>query len=152
MINPPPPDNAASTATAPPSLRRPWRRILLTLVIFLGGAACGAAAATMAWKHSLHHAIQNPHDMASHITDRLSDFLDLSHEQAGQVREIILRRHNALIDIRRDIQPRLETELATLEQEIATVLNADQRPKWHAHAAAVRAQWLPPIPEPVEKP
>jgi hypothetical protein len=119
----------------------------MAFVIFLGGAACGAAVATVAFKRAMHHAIQNPHDMSAHITGRLADMLDLTDEQAEQVREIILRRHNGLIDIRRDIQPRLEAELAALEAEIAAVLNEDQRTKWHAHAASVRAHWLPPIPE-----
>jgi hypothetical protein len=89
--------------------------------------------------------------MSAHITGRLAELLDLTDEQAGQVSEIILRRHNALIDIRRDIQPRLESELSVLEEEIAGVLNESQRTKWHAHAADMRAQWLPPIPESTTK-
>ncbi len=119
----------------------------MVLLIFLGGAACGAAVATIAIKHGVHHGDQGPHTISSHITSRLAGMLDLTDDQAARVREIILRRHNALIDIRRDIQPRLEVELAVLETEIAAVLNEQQRAKWHAHAASVRAQWLPPIPE-----
>lgn len=132
--------------------RRCWRRVLMVLLIFLGGAACGAAVATMAVRHAVHHTIQGPDTISAHITSRLAGMLDLTDDQSVQVREIILRRHNALIDIRRDIQPRLEAELAVLEEEIAAVLNEQQRTKWHAHAASVRAHWLPPIPDsPTEK-
>jgi len=129
------------------SARRSWRRVVMILLIFLGGAACGAAVATMAVTHSRHHDMQSPPAMSGHITARLAALLDLTDDQSRQVREIILRRHDALIDVRREIQPRLEAELAVLEEQIAAVLNEQQRVKWHAHAASVRAQWLPPIPE-----
>jgi hypothetical protein len=48
------------------------------------------------------------------------------------------------MQIRRDVQPRVETELSTLEEEIASVLNDSQRATWRALAKALRAQWLPP--------
>ncbi len=127
--------------------RRTWRHLGMVLLIFLGGAACGAAAATFVLKRALHHAMQNPSAMSTHITGRLAAMLDLTDEQAKQVREIILRHHDGLIDIRRDIQPRLEAELGVLEEEIAALLSEEQRARWHAHAAAMRAHWLPPIPE-----
>jgi hypothetical protein len=147
MSNSVPADPSGVMPLAPKPGRRYWRRVLMALLIFLGGAACGAAVATMAMKHGVHHGDQGPHSISSHITSRLADMLDLTDDQAAQVREIILRRHNALVDIRRDIQPRLEVELAVLEKEIAAVLNEQQRVKWHAHAADIRSHWLPPIPE-----
>ncbi len=152
MSSTPPSDLSRVTPPLQATGRRPWQRVLMVVLIFLGGAACGAAIATMTLTHMAHHAIQNPQAISAHITGRLADLLDLTDEQSDQVREIILRRHDALIDIRRDIQPRLEVELSVLEEEIAGVLNEQQRAKWHAHAASVRAHWLPPIPEtPSEK-
>jgi hypothetical protein len=121
--------------------------MLLVVAIFLGGAACGAAIATLAVTRHIHGGMQDPHSIASHITARFGKMLDLTDQQVDQVQRIIMRRHDALIDIRREIQPRLEAELSILEEEIAGVLNEEQRAKWHAHAAMVRAQWLPPIPE-----
>ena len=131
---------------APHRLRR-WPSVVMVLLIFLGGAACGAALATMAAKHMMHHSMGDAHAVLDHITQHLSELLHLTPEQSRQVREILVRRHNALIDIRRDIQPRLEVELTVLDNEIAGVLTEEQRPKWRAHAADMRAHWLPPIPE-----
>ena len=142
-----PSDPSCVTHPAMKPGRRRGRRVLMVLFIFLGGAACGAAVATMVITRAVHSAMQGPDTMSAHITARLSGMLDLTDDQSAQVREIIVRRHNALIDIRRDIQPRLEVELAVLEEEIAAVLSEQQRAKWHAHAASVRAHWLPPIPE-----
>ncbi len=96
--------------------------------------------------------MDHPGSVSFHIASQLKDMLGLTDEQADQIHEIILRRHNALIDIRREIQPRLESELTILENEIAEVLDEAQRVKWHAHAAAIRSQWLPPIPEPASAP
>jgi hypothetical protein len=134
------------TPTRAVPARRFRRDLVLAVLLFLGGAACGAAVASHMLMREVHQAIHDPHAMSAHITARLATMLDLTEEQSGLVREIILRRHNALIDIRRDIQPRLEAELSILEEEIAGVLNQTQRVEWHAHAAAMRAQWLPPIP------
>lgn len=143
--------NDSAAGTGMPALRghsRGVRRIVMVVLIFLGGAAFGAAVATYSITHRAHQAVQSPRSMAAHITARLGEFLNLNEAQAQQVREIIVRRHEALADIRRELQPRLEQELTILEAEIAAVLDEDQRARWHAHAASIRAQWLPPLPSP----
>jgi prophage DNA circulation protein len=119
----------------------------MALLIFLGGVACGAGIATVAVTHAVHRAMTDPESVSAHVTDRLAAMLDLSDAQTRQVRQIILRRHGALVDIRRDIQPRLETELTVLEDEIAAILDDQQRATWRAHAHSMRAKWLPPIPK-----
>lgn len=151
MTHPSSVPEAVSTGvtTTPTSVNKNGRarHVALVGLVFLGGCACGAALATLAIKHAVHHAMQSPQTMAGHIAERLSGFLDLSDEQEKQVEQILVRRHEALTDIRREIQPKLEAELNILEQEIAAVLDDRQRVKWHEHAAAVRSQWLPPIPD-----
>ena len=122
------------------------RHVLLSLLIFLGGAACGAGVATHLIVRSLHQPGQHPEGLSEHITARLAHVLDLTDAQRQQVRQIIARRHDALMDIRRDIQPRVEVELSTLESELDAVLSEDQREKWHEHVEKFRAHWLPPVP------
>jgi hypothetical protein len=130
----------------PPRRHSRRRHILMALVVFLGGAACGAAVASVMIARSIHHVIHHPEEAAAHISARLSQRLNLTDEQSEQVRQIISRRQDALMDIRRDIQPRIEVELSALEEEIAGVLSDEQREKWHALADDFRGHWLLPGP------
>ena len=142
----------SQTRPLPHSVRSPargrWRHVIAAVLIFLGGGVCGAVVAGVAITHAIRHVVEHPEAAARHVTSRLASFLDLNTAQTEQVRAIIAKRHAALGDIRRDIQPRLEIELTILEQEIAEVLDERQKVKWHDHAAKFRAQWLPPLPAP----
>jgi hypothetical protein len=139
----------SSLPSADPSVRRRWRRrhILMATVIFLGGAACGAAVASHLILRSIHQTMHHPEGLSAHIAARLTRVLDLTDTQSQQVREIIERRQQALIAIRRDIQPKVEVELSILETDIHAVLNEEQRVKWQEHVRQFRTHWLPPIPE-----
>ena len=72
--------------------------------------------------------------------------LDLTAAQAEAVRDIIASRQEALLSIRRDVQPRVEIELTSLESDIAAVLNDAQRAEWRVLAGVFHLNWLPPVP------
>jgi Spy/CpxP family protein refolding chaperone len=141
-------DLPTTSSTLSPMPHRHWRQrhILMALVIFLGGAACGAAVATVMITRSIHQTMQHPEGWSAHIAARLTSVLNLTEAQTQQVRQIIARRQDALTAIRRDIQPRIEVEVSTLESDINAVLNDEQRVKWRAHVEKFRAHWLPPVP------
>jgi hypothetical protein len=141
--------SASSPAPAlAPSRRRRWRTWLFALFIFLGGAALGSALTAGAIFRSFRHAMMHPEEAPQRITARLKSGLDLTNEQADQVRAIITRRQQSLMQIRRDVQPRVELELDQLESEIAAVLYAGQQEVWRTLATRFRRNWLPPVPTP----
>ncbi len=80
--------------------------------------------------------------MHAHIAARLARHLSLTAAQSEEVRLIVGRRQQALTDLRRDIHPRVEFELSELEEEIAVVLNDEQRVRWRALAGHLRSRWL----------
>lgn len=136
-----------TTPTLPlPRKRSRLRRLALALLIFIGGAACGAGIAGAVIVRSLQHAVRHPEEAPARITARLARRLDLTEAQSEAVRRIIAGRQGALLEIRRDVQPRVEVELSSLESEIAGVLDDAQRAKWRALASNFRANWLPPVP------
>jgi len=135
-------------AAATPAPRRPsrWRRWLFALLIFLGGAACGAGLAVVIAARVMHHIMMHPEEAPHRIATRLSHRLDLSKEQTTQVEQIIRNHQGEIGQIRREMQPRIETQLTQLEADIADVLMPPQQQKWHALVATLRSNWLQPIP------
>jgi hypothetical protein len=138
---------AATSSSRTPLSGRRWWHVLMAAIVFLGGGACGAAVASAVILHSLHGAIHDPHQAVRHFTDRLTRTLDLNESQVEQVRQVIMRRHEALAELHREIQPRLDVELTALEEEIAAVLDEAQRVKWHDHVREFRKKWLPRLPD-----
>jgi hypothetical protein len=123
-----------------------WRRWLFALLIFLGGAACGAGITIVVVARTVHHIMTHPEEAPHRIAARLSHRLDLSKEQTAQVEQIIRNRQGQIIEIRRDMQPRIESQLTQLESDIAAVLTPPQQQKWHALVTTLRSNWLPPVP------
>ena len=123
-----------------------WRRWLFALLIFLGGVACGAGVAVIVIARVAHHVLTHPEEAPQRIAMRLSHRLDLSKEQTAQVEQIIRNHQGEIGEIRREIQPRIESQLTQLESDIAAVLTPQQQQKWHALVATLRSNWLPPVP------
>lgn len=140
------PDVLPEVLPPPRPRTRRWRRIVLALLIFIGGAACGAGIATVVIVRSVQHSMRHPELAPARVTDRLTRRLDLTPAQADQVRQIIRTRQQSLLDIRRDVQPRVDMQLTALEDEIDAVLNDEQREKWRALVQQFRKTWLPPMP------
>jgi hypothetical protein len=134
-----------------PHRRRRWKTWLLALLIFLAGTLFGGALTAGAIFRSVHRAIAHPEEAPQRITARLSHRLDLTDDQRERVRQIIASRQQSLLDIRRDVQPRIETQLEQLESEIAAVLNPKQQEQWRTMVSTFRKTWLPPVAAPTTR-
>ena len=135
-----------SSRVTPPKPRRRWVNWLLMLVIFVAGAIAGVAFTIAIGARMLHRAVQHPWEAPQRITARLTRRLDLTPEQANRVHEILTTRQKALMNIRRDAQPKVEAELNELDADITHVLDARQQQTWHELLRSFRENWIPPIP------
>jgi hypothetical protein len=133
------------TLSSPTPRRRRWKTWLLALLIFLAGGIVGGVLTAGAIFRSVHRAIAHPEEAPQRITARLSRRLDLTDDQREKVHQIIASRQQSLLEIRRDVQPRVETQLEQLESEIAAVLNAKQQDEWRTMVNTFRNTWLPPV-------
>ncbi|MCP4594024.1 MAG: hypothetical protein GY842_25100 [bacterium] len=138
-----------SSSIGRPAGKRRRRRLLhglLALVIFVAGAITGGAVTVGFLKHHVHQILTHPDEAAEHVASRLRSRLDLTDLQFEQVRSILLRRHAELEDIRREVFPRVRSELDAAHGEIAAVLNEQQREQWADHYDYVIRTWFPPPP------
>lgn len=131
--------------SSPSKKRSRWRGWLVALLIFVGGAAFGAGVTVVISVRALQQAVQHPERAPARLTARIARRLDLSTAQRRQVLQILTQRQRALQQIRREVQPRVETELSVLDNEILTVLTPNQQAEWKEMLASVRENWLPPV-------
>lgn len=126
--------------------RQFWKPVLLSLVIFASGAIAGTCATLMLIRNQVHYRIHHPEEMPANVAARLQRKLDLSDEQTEQVLTVLTERQQAILEIRREFQPKLETELDQLEKQVADLLDDSQRTTWQQKFQAMRAEWLPAVP------
>jgi hypothetical protein len=129
-----------------PKKRRKWLAALLIFFVFLAGMMVGSGLTIAVAVHRLQIAIRHPEQVPARLTAFLDKRLHLSHEQAIEVEGLIAKRQAHFQQIRRDVQPRIQSELDGLRQEVNDVLTPDQQLKWdRLYSEAVRT-WLPPAP------
>jgi cell division protein FtsB len=126
--------------------RRRWLTVVLSLLIFGAGFVAGGGTAVIVALRTVRENIQHPERAADRIADRLRDRLELTDEQAANVRNIVHRRQEALMAIRSQVQPRVMAELDQARDEIADVLDPQRKAQWLTLFADLRRQWMPPLP------
>jgi hypothetical protein len=130
----------------PPKKRRKWLAALLIFFVFLAGMMVGSGLTIAVAVHHIQIAIRHPEEVPARLTAFLDKRLRFSHEQAVDVERLIAAHQAHLQEIRRQVQPQIQSELDGLRQEINDILTPDQQLKWdRLYSEAVRT-WLPPAP------
>jgi len=122
-------------APVPPVVRRSaWRRILLGVLILACGVAIGAGAGNIITKNTERERVRqswlNPRRTQGMMAKRIEEKLDLSPEQAKQVRDIVNQRMGAVHQIIEESRPRVREQLDLMKDEVAEVLNENQAQEW----------------------
>jgi hypothetical protein len=123
-----------------------WKSWVLALVVFVSGVAFGSGLTVVVAVRRVQFAIQHPDEARQRLTSHLVKRLELNADQADRVQEIMKRRQRALMEIRREVQPRVEGELEGMRGDVSAVLNAEQRANWERMYGEVRRNWLPRMP------
>ena len=137
------PQTVASLPPLPPPRRRHWLTLLLMLVIFVSGFAMGSAGSWMVLRKMLLSMLHHPEQAAPQIAVRLGSRFGWSKKETAQVEKVIRAHQENLQAIRRDVQPRVLSELKQMEDEIAAVLTPRQQAAWHASCAQQARIWIP---------
>ena len=135
-------DQSIAPVTRP---RRRWVwTVLLALVIFISGVLVGGGLSFKIITSGFKRSFQDPAVSAEHITKRMKRRLNLTDEQAVQVRRIILEQQEAFLSMRRQVRPQLEAQIEKTRRELATVLTPQQARKWEKRFSHFLKFWLPP--------
>ena len=129
----------------PPRRGRRWLvNILLGLLIFVCGAVTGGGVvARAAWNRvstALHYPEQIPDRAAQHLTR----VLRLDKNQSAEVKAILQRHAKTVAEVRREIAPKIDTEVQAIRDEVSAVLRPDQVKRWIRIFDDLRPRVFPP--------
>ena len=146
-----------STQTAehitPPPRRKPrrWLMVLLGILILISGMVIGAGMTVIVGRRMVRQFMDHPERLYTRTTNRLRKSLDLSDEQTDEVREIVEERLGALIEIHREVRPKVEEQLRLFRDEVTKILDEDQLDSWNKHFIHIERALLPPHHPPPHK-
>lgn len=80
----------------------------------------------MPW-HGAGHAMPRQHHGPPHMLQGIEDELDLTADQQEAIAAILQEGHERASQLRREISPRVQEEMAATHQRILQVLNPEQR-------------------------
>ncbi len=126
--------------------RSRWLHALLALLIFGSGAVTGGAVTVHLLKHHVHQVLAHPERAAELMTERLRREFDLTDAQFEQVRTILAERHGEFEQIRREVFPQVREVLDATHDDIAAVMDDQQREQWDQHYDYMIRTWFPPPP------
>ncbi|MDO8303178.1 MAG: hypothetical protein Q7T18_08050 [Sedimentisphaerales bacterium] len=103
-----------------------WRMAFFGLVILLAGIIIGGVASLLV----VGRPMPGPERSADRMIKGLRQELDLSPRQREQIEPIIHRHMERLDQIRKEARPLIESELRQMNEEIAPILDDQQRAEW----------------------
>ena len=124
-----------------------WAQTFILLVVFMAGCIVGAMLSAKVIHARMNYYRQHAYALSSDILPRLQLRLNLTEEQSGQIRTIIERRHPSMMENRKRSDQAIRNEFRAMEQDIAAVLDDQQKQRWYMIADSVRNRFLPPAPD-----
>ncbi len=121
---------------------RTWLVVLLSVVIFVSGAIVGGGATMMWIRNQSREAWEHPERMSERIAGRIAERFELDDEQTARVREVVRRRHQALMQARESMLSQVDPELDRFTDEIAAQIPADRRDDFRSSFEDMRRSWF----------
>lgn len=120
-----------------------WLQITVLLVVFVAGGVAGSMITTRVIHSRMDQYRQQAPIFSEDIVMRLRFRLQLSDQQAQEVRTIIESRHSRMIDFRNEGSQKMHAEFDAMIEEVATVLEGHQVERWRGIANHVKQTYLP---------
>lgn len=120
-----------------------WVHGIVLLVVFVSGIGVGAVSASRYMLARMQRYRAHPEVLPGEITNSLAHRLSLTGEQSEAILKVVTLRHGRIEEIRQSSAPDIHSEFDLLEQEVADVLNDDQKQAWLDTSEWVRKSFLP---------
>jgi hypothetical protein len=117
------------------------RTFLLGGVIFVAGMVLGGALTLVLVLNRAHDRMTAPELAGPRIVDRLRGPLDLTDQQAEEIRGILARHQESLVALREDVRPQIEAELTKIRDEINQTLTPEQSRRWQKMTSRLYRRW-----------
>ncbi len=122
-----------------------WKSALaLSLVAFVCGVTVGAAGSLHYVANKFPPFREQPERMPGRIASHLRGQLNLDAAQTEEVRRVFDRGLIKLREVRKGVQPQLDTVAGETFDEVNAVLEPRQREKWRVWFEMMRLRFTPP--------
>jgi hypothetical protein len=135
--------NPAVDVISPPGGQRSWSRILMLSVIFLSGGIVGFAAGGYWMRDRMNFMIRHPQQVMDRLFPQLQSELGLNDEQARKVEEIMRQRYASMESVRAEFVPKQMAQFEVLNNEVAQILNPEQKSKWSKIVRGAEKRHMP---------
>ena len=139
--------NPAVDVISPPGGQRSWSRIIMLSVIFLSGGIVGFAAGGYWMRDRMNFMIRHPQQVMDRLFPQIQSELGLNDEQARKVEEIMRQRYASMESVRAEFVPKQMAQFEVLNNEVAQILNPEQKSKWSKIVRGAEKRHMPVSPE-----
>ncbi len=105
-----------------------WKAVLGIIFIFLLGAIAGGIISSAVYRHRQPWGKPPSREQ---VVRKLSHKLNLDANQRAQVEAIVNDAHNQMRDMRRAVQPKIDSILTDAQAKIRAVLRTDQKQEFN---------------------
>lgn len=113
------------------------------VLFFLCGLLIGAGTTVYVMNNSIQTFLTRPDQIPDRILQRMDRSLDLTPSQHEAAKNIIERHFVHLDTIHRNIRPEVELTMDALRDDVARILNDQQREIWERRFREIREKWQP---------
>lgn len=112
-------------------MRNKWKVGIIVALIFVLGYLAGMGTLVSLWyfKFSPLSYMGDP----TRIMNKLTKTLNLNQEQKGMVDQIVQRTQKDFLNLRDEVKPKIRRRLVQARDEIAVILNKEQRIKFNQY-------------------
>ena len=121
------------------SLKINWNQIFISLII---GLALGTAFGQWRSRENFHHRWKKgPEAMRQHMVEKFSKELHLNSEQKKQVAAIFEAKHPQMVELQKEMKPKLDALRNSTQAEVRKILTPEQEKKLDALNAKMDERW-----------
>lgn len=139
--------NPAVDVITPSGGQRSWSRIITLSIIFISGGIVGFAVGGYWMRDRMNFMIRHPQQVMEKLFPQLQSELGLIDEQARKVEEIMRQRYASMESVRAEFVPKQMAEFEVLNNEVAQILNPEQKSKWSKIVRGAEKRHMPVSPE-----
>lgn len=118
------------------------KNLALGIVLLLCGAAIGSViTAVVVERDAPTRGMKRPENVAELLAQRLKSKYGLNGDQEQKLLAIFKEHGKKLVDIRAEVQPRVEAEHEAVRKAVETVLTPEQASDWEKEFEQMRRAW-----------
>jgi len=118
-----------------------WRMAFFALVILIAGIVIGASSMTIFGRRQMMGKPHSPEIAVERMMRQLIEHLDLTDRQRQTIRPILIEYMEKLHQIRMNVRPQIQAQLASLNDDVSALLDEEQKQQWQREFQRLQNQF-----------